>query len=117
MGVEKLALVLKLPFNPRLRKLAPVMKYVGEMIWNDIFQGRFEDRDFAIGFFEQHNQAVKSFVPADKLLIYELGQGWEPLCEFLGCEVPDEPYPHVNKREDFDAKRRQMLSGKAVELT
>jgi hypothetical protein len=45
----------------------------------------------------QHNENVRKFVPPDRLLEYEVSQGWEPLCEFLGVPVPDEPFPWVNK--------------------
>ena len=33
----------------------------------------------------------------DKLVINDLGQGWEDFCNFLGKEVPNEPWPWVNK--------------------
>ncbi|HEX2728145.1 MAG TPA: sulfotransferase [Rubrobacteraceae bacterium] len=73
-----------------------------EIIWRGTFDGRFEDKTYAIGVFERHNEAVKRSVPADRLLVYEVGQGWGPLCEFLGAEAPDEPFPHLN-----DAPRMQ----------
>jgi hypothetical protein len=50
---------------------------------------------------ERHNAEVKSTVPAERLLVWEVGDGWEPLCEFLEVEVPAEPLPHVNDRETF----------------
>ena len=40
-------------------------------------------------------------IPADRLLVMEIGQGWEPLCEFLGVPVPDEPFPRSNDRQAF----------------
>ena len=43
-----------------------------------------------------HNHRVKSIVPADKLLVYNVKQGWKPLCDFLGCEVPTVPFPYEN---------------------
>lgn len=43
-----------------------------------------------------HNQRVKSIVPADKLLVYNVKQGWKPLCDFLGCAAPSVPFPHEN---------------------
>jgi len=47
----------------------------------------------------EHNEKVKATVPADKLLLYRLGDGWEPLCRFLGKPVPDVPFPRVNETE------------------
>ena len=43
-----------------------------------------------------HNHRVKSFVPADKLLVYNVKEGWKPLCDFLECEVPSVAFPHEN---------------------
>lgn len=40
---------------------------------------------------------VKSITPPDQLLVFKLEEGWAPLCEFLGVEIPDLPFPRVNK--------------------
>jgi hypothetical protein len=34
-------------------------------------------------------------------LVYEVGEGWEALCRFLGCPIPDEAFPRVNSTEEF----------------
>ena len=51
--------------------------------------------------FKAHTELVKATVPADQLLVYEVKQGWEPLCEFLGLPVPEEPFPRTNSRIEF----------------
>jgi hypothetical protein len=48
-----------------------------------------------------HNEAVKRNVPAERLLVWKVTEGWEPLCAFLGVDVPAEPMPHANDRETF----------------
>ena len=48
-----------------------------------------------------HNEAVKATIPASQLLVYQVKEGWGPLCEFLGVDVPDEPFPRTNHREEF----------------
>ena len=48
-----------------------------------------------------HNHRVKSTVPADKLLVYNVKQGWKPLCDFLGCEVPTIAFPHENIKAEI----------------
>ena len=53
--------------------------------------------------FRIHNHRVKSIVPADKLLVYNVNQGWKPLCDFLGCEVPTVPFPHENINAEITA--------------
>lgn len=50
---------------------------------------------------ERHNEEVKRVVPAERLLVWQVSDGWEPLCEFMEVEVPQEPLPHVNDRETF----------------
>jgi hypothetical protein len=67
-----------------------------EIIWQGTFDGRFEDKDHAIGVFDRHNEEVQRRVPQEQLLVYEVKQGWGPLCEFLGVEEPDKPFPHLN---------------------
>jgi Sulfotransferase domain len=51
--------------------------------------------------FIAHNEAVKATIPAGQLLVYDVKQGWAPLCEFLGVPVPDEPFPRSNDRREF----------------
>ena len=75
-----------------------------DRLWERMFQGRFEDRAFAIDVFNRHNEQVRRDVPADRLLVYEVSQGWGPLCEFLGVPVPDgKPFPHLNDAAEFRA--------------
>jgi hypothetical protein len=64
-------------------------------------EGRLGDRAKMVEYFNAWNQAVIDEVPAEKLLVYRAGDGWEPLCEFLGVPVPAEPYPRVNSREEM----------------
>jgi hypothetical protein len=50
---------------------------------------------------ERHDAAVREAVPAERLLVWGVGDGWGPLCEFLEVPVPDEPLPHLNDRATF----------------
>jgi hypothetical protein len=51
--------------------------------------------------YNQQIEDAKKFVPADKLLIYNVKQGWEPLCKFLGIDIPNKPFPQSNDSETF----------------
>lgn len=42
-----------------------------------------------------HNCEVKDRIPSTRLLVYNVKEGWEPLCKFLGAEVPSSPFPYV----------------------
>jgi len=50
---------------------------------------------------ERFNEEVKETVPADRLLVWSVGDGWEPICEFLEVPVPDTPFPHLNDSKVF----------------
>ncbi len=75
---------------------------VDRMFWREggSFPHGHTPEDLIEGF-KAHNEAVKQFVPADQLLVWEVGDGWEPLCDFLEVPVPPEPRPHANDRATF----------------
>jgi hypothetical protein len=52
---------------------------------------------------EGWNESVKETVPADRLLVWDPKDGWEPLCEFLEVPVPSDPLPNLNDTESFKA--------------
>jgi hypothetical protein len=74
---------------------------VKTIVWEGTFQNRFPDRAYAIDVFQRHNAEVQRVVPAEQLLVYEVNQGWEPLCHFLATPIPTTPFPHTNRSEDF----------------
>lgn len=59
------------------------------------------DREGLIKAFVAHNEAVKATIPSDRLMIYQVKDGWDPLCRFLGIPVPAEPFPRSNSRDEF----------------
>jgi hypothetical protein len=65
-----------------------------------VFGSDFHDRDVLISAFERHNAEVQESIPASRLLVYEVKQGWGPLCEFLGCSTPQAAFPRVNAQTD-----------------
>jgi hypothetical protein len=75
-----------------------------------VFDGRVEDRSYAIGVYNAHVAKVRATLPESRLLEFEAKQGWEPLCRFLGVDVPDEPYPRVNTTEDFIGRNQPPKS-------
>ena len=82
-------------------KLGVFRKMILEQVWDGTFESRFADKELAIGKFNAHNQQVIDSVPAEKLLVFEVKQGWEPLCQFLGVPAPDTPFPHLNDKQQF----------------
>ena len=73
------------------------------LIAKRVFDGRYRDRDHAIAMYEKNNSDVQAAFGPDRLLVHQLGDGWEPLCRFLDRPVPAESYPRSNSTEDFAA--------------
>jgi hypothetical protein len=102
-AAKELGLAGKLDSGTETPPSVEVMQFINGMIWQGTFDGRFEDKDYAIEVFHRHVADVKAAVPADRLLVYEVAEGWEPLCSFLGVDVPDHPMPHLNDTASFRA--------------
>lgn len=85
-----------LPWLPN--RLRQYRRLVFTTIWDGIFRGKFEEKGTAIAIFNEHIETVKRIVPAERLLVFDVREGWAPLCKFLGVDtIPDEPFPHVNE--------------------
>jgi Sulfotransferase domain len=67
------------------------------------FTPNWQDETEAKGAYEAHNADVRASVPADRLIDWHPGDGWQPICEKLGLPVPSEPFPHVNTTDEFRA--------------
>ena len=59
------------------------------------------DREGLINGFITHNKAVRETIPEEQLLVFQVKEGWEPLCKFLNVPVREEPFPRTNNREEF----------------
>jgi hypothetical protein len=101
------------PFVPRIRDF---IRMLDRLIWDGMFEGRFEDKPYAVAVFQRHNTEVQRAVPPDRLLVYEVNEGWGPLCQFLEVPVPEgKPFPRLNDAEEFRAReRRAALIVRAV---
>lgn len=93
---------------PRLRYMRRAALMVAGLAWDDTFGGDFEDRERATRSFERLNGRVVERVPPEKLLVYEVSEGWGPLCDFLGVEPPDEPFPRLNDARSFRRMTRAL---------
>lgn len=71
------------------------------LVLDGVFAGRADDAAYAIGVYEAHNRSVMDTIAAERLLVYDVAAGWEPLCRFLDRPVPAAPFPHLNTRSGF----------------
>jgi hypothetical protein len=83
---------------PPARKLGDML---GKLVWQRSHQGTMKDRSQAIAHYRRHIETVKAAVPGDRLLVFSVDQGWEPLCRFLGVAAPAGPFPAANDRAFF----------------
>ncbi|WP_328473049.1 sulfotransferase family protein [Actinoplanes sp. NBC_00393] len=72
-----------------------------ETVEQPLFEDRLGDRAHMTSVFNRHIEQVQATVPADRLLTYEVADGWAPLCAFLDRPVPDRPFPHDNSSPEF----------------
>ena len=80
------------------------LKLIGE----GVFGGRLDDRAHAIAVYEKNIADVQAAFTQERLLTYHLGEGWEPLCQFLGEPVPNIPFPRSNPREQFGSMMSEL---------
>jgi len=104
IGLSSVSLGDRVPRDPNA-PVVPMMRAMGminQLIWEGTFHDRFQDKAYAIEIFEKNTADVKKKVPAERLLVYEIQEGWEPLATFLGVPVPaDKPFPRVNDTASF----------------
>lgn len=86
--------------------VAGVVRLADLLVWEDTFGGRFGDKAHAVETFKRRNKEVGRRVPQEKLLVYDVKEGWGPLCDFLGVKEPNLPFPHLN---DTRQMRRRLL--------
>lgn len=83
--------------NPRTRKSGAFKR---RLILQTMLEGKYHDKAHAIKLFNRHNDDVRRLVSAERLLVFNVKQGWQPLCAFLNKPIPDFPFPRVNEREN-----------------
>jgi hypothetical protein len=97
---------------PEPRKMQAAM--ARKIVIEDTFDGRFEDKAYAIEVFNRHNQAVRDSIDPARLLVFDAKDGWAPLCRFLGVAQPDEAFPQLNDTATIQEMMKQMReSGRA----
>ena len=78
---------------------------VNDLVFQRTFGGRQEDENACIATYLAHTAEVLRRVPARNLLIFDIADGWQPLCSFLEVPVPDRPFPKTNSKDEFLARK------------
>ncbi|MEO3431234.1 sulfotransferase family protein [Pelagibius sp. CAU 1746] len=73
------------------------------LVSTKVFGDRADDPEHAKAVFRAHEAEVRRTIPAERLLVFDVREGWAPLCAFLAVPVPDGPFPRLNDAEQFKA--------------
>jgi len=90
---------------------------MAQALRDTVFDGDIDDKDHVIDVYERNIANVTAAFGSERLLTYELGSGWTPLCDFLGVPIPKTPYPSGNAVEEFhktSERAAKLRNGSAV---
>lgn len=86
------------PEDPGIARLRTMSRQV---ITERSLRGACDSPQAAVAAFDRHVAAVREAIPAERLLVLDVAEGWEPLCRFLDVAVPDTPFPRTNSTDEF----------------
>ena len=72
-----------------------------ELMLRRTFDMKMDDRAHCTEIFRRHQQDVIAAVPEEKLLVFDVREGWDPICNFLGVPAPDDDFPRTNTKEEL----------------
>src|SRR5262245_59892727 len=90
--------------TPMVDQFADWQAMAQKVILHRVFSGNVADKTHVIARFRHHNVVVQRSISPERLLVYEVSQGWEPLCEFFGVGAPGEAFPKTNSTEEFQER-------------
>ena len=79
-----------------------------KLVLRDTFGDRIDDKSAALAVFHEHIEKVRSSIDPARLLVFDVAEGWGPLCSFLGVPEPTEPFPRLNDTLAFQAMMKRM---------
>merc|ERR1719233_307699 len=82
--------------------------YLGAKYPRGLFGAIDAGEETAVQFFNDWKEQVMAEVPSDRLLVFEVKQGWDPLCRFLGVPQPETPFPHTNDTKAQEERLQSM---------
>ncbi|MDG2175913.1 MAG: sulfotransferase [Gammaproteobacteria bacterium] len=78
------------------------VSYMADKIVTELtFENATDDKEFVLSKFQQRIDDVKEAIPTDRLLIFQVTEGWAPLCGFLNVPIPEGDFPRSNAKVDF----------------
>ncbi len=87
-----------MPLPDHIKRMMEAMEIA---IVRQTFGGDLTDKEGALAAYRRRTEEVRAAIPPERLLVFDVSQGWAPLCAFLGVATPTEPFPRVNSTEEF----------------
>ena len=75
------------------------------VIFGDLFTDAADPEDVMAGY-QRWLGEVRAEIPPERLIEWQPGDGWQPICRALGVPVPDLPFPHENSTADYMARAK-----------
>ena len=100
----------------RFIKNSPFGEMVQKTIW-DMMGNRMHDRKHMVNFFNKHSSEIVNSIAPERLLVYQISEGWEPLCNFLEVPIPDMVFPRINSRDDTKKLLSNLISATEEQLS
>lgn len=82
-----------------------------KLIWGRALKGVMRDKATAVARYNAYVEEVRAAVPPDRVLVFQVTDGWSPLCRFLGVPEPQEPFPNLNDRDQIKKAIRDLIRG------
>jgi len=97
-------------------KNSPFGEMVQKTIW-DIVENRMQDRSHMVDFFKNRTSEIIDYIEPERLLVYEVSEGWEPLCTFLNLPVPETEFPRINSRDETKELLANLIANSGEQLS
>ncbi|SEG97076.1 hypothetical protein SAMN05444920_110205 [Nonomuraea solani] len=101
-----------------MQRLSPVLDHISRTMFDTDrpFREGLPDEESAVAAFERHSANVRASLPPERLLVFDVREGWEPLCRFLGVDVPEgEPFPHLNDGQTMRENLDRLIRGDEID--
>lgn len=100
----------------RFMKNSPFGEMIQKTMW-DRMENRMQDREYMVDFFNKHTAEIIDSIDPERLLVYQVSDGWAPLCEFLEVPVPNLEYPRINSRNETKELLANLMNSSGDKLS
>ncbi len=96
----------------RFMKNTPFGEMIQKTMW-DRMENRMQDRSYMVELFNRRSREIIDSIATERLLVYQVSDGWAPLCEFLDVPVPSMEFPRINSRNETKELMAHLMAAGA----